>query len=135
MMGAMDVTTLAASAFAVVALGVIAFQVALTLGAPWGAYAMGGAFPGRFPTPMRVAALVQAVLIGLLALAVLSAAAIIVPELADAYPWVVWVAVVVSALAVVLNAISRSAGERRIWVPVAVVMLVCSVLVALTATP
>ncbi|MGZ9160516.1 MAG: hypothetical protein ACXW4T_05065 [Candidatus Limnocylindrales bacterium] len=131
----MDVPTLAASAFAVVALGVIAFQVALTLGAPWGAYAMGGAFPGRLPTPMRVAALVQAVLIGLLALAVLSAAAVIVPELADAYPWVVWVAVVVSAFAVVLNAISRSAGERRIWVPVAVVMLVCSVLVALTATP
>jgi hypothetical protein len=37
----------------------------------------------------------------------------------------------VSALAVVLNAISRSAGERRIWVPVAVVLLVSSLLVAL----
>ena len=132
--GPMDVAALAALVFAIVALGVIAFQVALALGAPWGAYAMGGAFPGRFPAPMRVAALVQAVLIGLLSLAVLSAAGLVVPQLADAYPWVVWIAVVVSALALVLNSISRSAGERRIWVPVAIVMLACSLVVAFTAT-
>ena len=53
------------------------------------------------------------------------------PDLAVAYPWLVWVAVVVSALAVVLNAISRSAGERRIWVPVAAVLFVSSLIVAL----
>jgi hypothetical protein len=83
---------------------------------------------------MRVAALVQAVLIALFSLAVLSAAGLVVPQLADAYPWVVWIAVAVSALALVLNSISRSAGERRIWVPVAIVMLVCSLVVAFTAT-
>lgn len=130
----MDTTTGAALAFALVALGVIAFQVAMALGAPWGAYAMGGAFPGRFPTPLRVAAVVQAVLIGLIALAVLSAADLVVAGLADSFPWLIWVAVGVSALAVVLNAISRSAGERRIWVPVTIVLLVCSLLVAMTAT-
>ena len=127
----MDVTTIAALVFAIVAVGVIAFQLALALGAPWGRYAMGGAFPGRFPPPMRVAALVQAVLIALLALAVLSAAGLVLPDVAVASPWLVWVAVVVSALAVVLNGISRSAGERRIWVPVASVLLVSSLLVAL----
>jgi hypothetical protein len=37
---------------------------------------------------------------------------------------------VVSTLAVVLNAISQSAGELRIWVPVAAVLLVSSLLVA-----
>jgi hypothetical protein len=37
----------------------------------------------------------------------------------------------VSALAVALNAISRSAGERRIWVPVASVLLVSSLVVAI----
>lgn len=114
------------------AAGVIAFQIALALGAPWGRFAMGGAIPGRFPPPMRVAAAVQAILIGLLAIAVLSAAGLVMPDLATAVPWLVWVAVVVSALAVVLNAISRSAGERRIWVPVASVLLVSSLLVALT---
>ena len=127
----MDFTTLAALVFAVAAAGVVAFQIALALGAPWGRYAMGGAIPGRFPPPMRIAALVQAFLIALLAVVVLSAAGLLLPDLAVALPWLVWVAVVVSALAVVLNAISRSAGERRIWVPVAAVLFVSSLLVAL----
>jgi len=127
----MDLTTIAALVFAVCAAGVVAFQLALALGAPWGSYAMGGAFPGRFPPPMRVAAAVQGVLIALLAVAVLSAAGLVLPDLAVALPWLVWVVVAVSALAVVLNAISRSAGERRIWVPVASVLLVSSLAVAL----
>ena len=122
---------MAALVFAVAAGAVVAFQVALALGAPWGRYAMGGAFPGRFPPPMRVAALIQGFLIGVLAVTVLSAAALVLPDLAVALPWLAWVAVAVSALAVVLNAISRSAGERRIWVPVATVLLVSSLIVAI----
>ncbi len=129
----MDITSAAGLVFAVTASGVVAFQLALALGAPWGAYAMGGAFPGRFPPPMRVAAVVQAALIALLAVGVLSVAGILLPDVAVAFPWLGWVAVVVSAVAVVLNAISRSAGERRIWVPVAAVLLVSSLLVALAA--
>ena len=78
----MDVTTIAALVFAVAAIGVIAFQLALAFGAPWGRYAMGGAFPGRMPPGMRVAAVVQAGLIALLAVVVLSAAGLVVPELA-----------------------------------------------------
>jgi cytochrome bd-type quinol oxidase subunit 2 len=127
----MDLTTIAALVFAIAAGGVVAFQLALAFGAPWGRYAMGGAFHGRLPPPMRVAAVVQAILIAVLAVAVLSAAGLMLPDLVVAFPWLVWVAVVVSALAVVLNAISRSAGERRIWVPVASVLLVSSLLVAL----
>ena len=129
----MDVTTLAAVVFAVAAGGVVAFQIALALGAPWGSYAMGGAVPGRFPPRLRVAAGVQALLIGLLAVAVLSSAGLVAPGLAIAFPWLVWVAVVVSALALVLNAISRSAGERRIWVPVAAVLIASSLVVALNS--
>ena len=125
--------TLAALVFALVAVGVVAFQVALALGAPWGAYAMGGAFPGRFPPGLRVLAAIQGALIAALAAAVLSAGGVAFASIAEAVPWIAWVAVVVSALAVVLNAISRSAGERRIWVPVTVVMLVTSLLVAIGA--
>jgi hypothetical protein len=126
-----DIANIAAVVFAVVAGGVVAFQLALALGAPWGAYAMGGAFPGRFPPPLRIAAVVQAVVIGLLAVVVLSDAGLVVPDLAARLAWLVWVPVVVSALAVVLNSISRSAGERRIWVPVAMLLFVSSLLVAL----
>jgi hypothetical protein len=126
-----DIQAVAGLVFAVVAVGVVAFQLALALGAPWGAYAMGGSFPGRFPTALRVAAVVQGLVIGLLAVAVLSDAGVAVPDIAAEFPWLIWVPVAVSALAVVLNAISRSAGERRIWVPVAVVLLVSSLVVAL----
>jgi len=126
-----DITTLAAIAFTVAAGGVVAFQLALALGAPWGAYAMGGAIPGRFPPSLRIAAVVQAVVIGLLAVVVLSDARLVLPDLSAGAPWLVWVPVAVSALAVILNSISRSAGERKIWVPVALVLLVSSLLVAI----
>ena len=39
----------AAIVYAATAAGVVAFQVALAAGMPWGEYAMGGAFPGQFP--------------------------------------------------------------------------------------
>ncbi len=110
-----------------------AFQLALALGAPWGAYAMGGTYPGRFPTRLRVAAVVQGVIIGGLAVAILSSAGLLLPDLATAVPWLPWVAVAVSAVAVVLNALSRSPGERRIWVPVTVAMLASSLVVVVRA--
>ncbi len=126
-------TDAAAVLFAVVIAGVVAFQIALALGAPWGAYAMGGAFSGRFPPRMRVAAVIQAVVLGLLAIAVLSDAGIILPAIAATAPWLVWAAVAVSVLSLILNVISPSPGERRIWVPVALVLTITSGLVALAA--
>ena len=129
----MDVTDWAAAAYAVVVAGVIAFQIALALGAPWGSYAMGGAFPGRFPPRLRVAALVQAALLAVTVGIVLSRAGLALPAWSDAARWLIWVVVAIALLALVLNSISRSAGERRIWVPVALVMLASSLVVALTA--
>jgi hypothetical protein len=125
------VSTLAAILFSIVTLGVIAFQIALALGAPWGAYAMGGAFPGRYPPRMRVAAAGMAALLGLLVLIVLSSAGLIDVPMLSGLPSLIWLVVAFSAVSVVLNAASRSAGERRIWVPVALVMLVSSLVVAL----
>lgn len=129
----MGVIGFAALVFALLSLGVIAFQLALAMGVPWGAYAMGGAFPGVYPRRLRVAAVVQAAVIGVLALAVLSAGRVVLPAFSGSYPWLIWAVVVFSALGVILNSISRSAGERRIWVPVTAGMLVTSLLVALNA--
>jgi hypothetical protein len=129
----MDITVWAAIAFAVLVAGVIAFQAVLALGAPWGSYAMGGAFPGRFPTPMRIAAVVQAVLLAVTVAIVLSRADLVLPTWSEPAGWLIWGVVAIAFVAVVLNAITPSAGERRIWVPVALVMLVCGLVVALTA--
>lgn len=129
----MDLATVAAIAYLVATAGVIAFQVALALGAPWGAYAMGGSHPGVFPRNLRVAALVQAVLLGLLAAVVLSHAGLALVPVSESLPSLIWVVVAFATVSVALNAISRSAGERRIWVPVGLVLLVCSLTVAITA--
>ena len=129
----MDMATWAAIAFAVVVGGVIAFQTALALGVPWGSYAMGGAFPGRFPTRMRVAAVVQAALLAITVAIVLSRAGLVLPTWSEAAAWLIWPVVALALVAVVLNAITPSAGERRIWVPVALMMLAFSLVVALSA--
>ncbi len=128
-----DLTTIAALMFAIVTAGVIAFQMALALGVPWGSYAMGGKFPGRYPTRMRVAAAAQGGLLAVIALIVLSRAGVVAPSVTATLPSLVWLAVVFSAISLVLNSITPSVGERKIWVPVAVVMLASSLLVALTA--
>jgi hypothetical protein len=125
-------TTAAALVFAGVTVGVIAFQLALALGAPWGAYAMGGSRPGRFPTALRIAAVGQAVLLALIVPVVLSDAHLVAPSLAQPFPWLIWVVVAFCAVSVVLNTLTPSASERRIWAPVTIVMLVCSLIVALT---
>ena len=70
----MDIAVLAALVHLVATAIVVSFQLLLALGAPWGEYTMGGRFPGRFPPRMRVLAVVQAVVLSLLALVVLSAA-------------------------------------------------------------
>jgi len=122
-----------AVAYAVVVTGVVAFQLALAVGAPWGAYAMGGAFPGRFPPRLRVAAVVQAVILGGTIAVVAARADLAVPALSDAARWLVWVVVAIAFVALVLNAITPSGGERRFWVPVTLVMLASSLVVAVTA--
>lgn len=126
------IVTLAAVLFVAASAAVILFQLGLAAGAPWGAYAMGGRYPGRFPVGLRMAAVVQAVLLALLALVVLSDADLLAPGIADGQPWLVWLAVVFSALSVVLNTITRSRAERRLWLPVGVAMLVFSLVVGLS---
>lgn len=122
----------AAIAFACVTAIVVAFEVALALGAPWGAYAMGGARPGRFLAAMRASAIGQAVVLAFLAVIVLADAGLGLPTVSESFRWLIWLAVAFSAVGVVLNAITRSAAERRLWLPVALVMLVSSLVVALS---
>lgn len=129
----MDITAVAATIYLCVTAGVVAFQFALALGVPWGSYAMGGKFPGRFPPAMRVAAVGQAALLGFMAAVVMARAGLLLSDWAQVSEWLIWVIVAFSAVSVVLNMITPSAGERRIWVPMALVLFTSSLTVALTA--
>lgn len=115
---------LAATAYAVLILGVVAFQLAVAAGAPWGEFTQGGATSGVLPTAGRLVALLSACLLGVLAMAVLGRAGI--------GPWrakrrlstaLAWIAVAYAAVAVVVNAATPSAGERIIWLPVSLALL------------
>lgn len=126
----MTLNKVAAILYAVISVGVIAFQIALAAGAPWGAYAMGGAYPGQFPPALRVAALIQAGLLTGLALVVLSRAGLILPGFQRVSRWLIWFVVGSSALSLFLNLITPSAGERAIWAPTVLLLLISSAIVA-----
>ena len=109
----------------------MAFQVALAAGAPWGAYAMGGAFPGQFPPVLRIAALVQAALLVGMAAVVMSRVGLLLAGWSHASRWLVSIVVAFAAVSLALNLITPSAGERAIWAPVALLLLASSVVVAM----
>ena len=121
---------IAAWLYTIVATGLILFQLALAAGAPWGEFAMGGAFPGQFPPTMRVAAMIQAALIAGMATVVLARAGIFFTGWMRRVRWLIWIVVGYGVIGLVLNLITPSAGERALWAPVALVMLVSSVIVA-----
>jgi hypothetical protein len=127
-----SLTTAAAVAYAIASAVAVVFQVALAVGAPWGRFAMGGAFPGRLPAGMRVVAVEQALLLAAAAGVVLSRAGVALPQWAAVSSWPIWLVVAFSALSTVLNLITPSRAERRLWAPVAIAMLVSSLTVALT---
>jgi hypothetical protein len=127
----MDATSVAAIVFAAAVVGAIGFQLALALGAPWGDYAMGGRFPGRLPASMRMVAVAQAVVLALLAAVVLARAGLVLETWASTAAWPIWVVVAFSGVSLILNSITSSKGERRVWVPVAIIMLGSSLFVAL----
>lgn len=126
----MTLTRSAAIVYAILSSLVIAFQIALAAGAPWGAYAMGGAFPGQFPPPLRIAAIVQAALLAAMTVVVLARAGLILPGWSRMSRWLVWFVVAFAALSLFLNLITPSDGEQAIWAPTALLLLVSSSIVA-----
>jgi hypothetical protein len=113
----------------------VAFQIALALGAPWGEFTMGGAFPGRLPTQMRVAATVSALLLTAFGVIVAVRAGLWLPSWRRHSRWMMWIVVAYSLIGVVLNAITPSARERALWLPVAITLAICAILVASSEQP
>jgi hypothetical protein len=121
----------AAYLFTILIIIVALFQLALALGAPWGEMAMGGKFPGQFPPPMRVAAVVQMLVLIFLALIVLTAAGLILPQFAALADMAIWGVVLFCLVSAVMNTITPSKKERMLWAPVTYLLLASSLVVAL----
>ena len=125
-------TIVAAYVFAFATVVSVLFQIALALGAPWGHLAMGGRFPGKFPPAMRVAALVQAVVLSLLAVIVAIKARLVLAGFYTVSETAIWVVFAISVLSLIMNLVTPSRGERLLWAPVALVLALSSLVVALS---
>lgn len=125
-------STIAAYLFSTLAAVLVIFQAALALGVPWGELAMGGKYPGRYPLKMRVAALVLLVLHIFIALVVLIRAGLVFEPYYDFSRSAIWFIVALFIVGTVLNAITPSKKEKVLWTPIAVVMLICSCVVAMS---
>ena len=110
----------------------VVFQLALALGAPYGAAAWGGRNPGVLPRNLRIAsAVVGIVVYPLMAAVILAAAGLVRDDWLPIDPTVaMWILTGFFVLGAVVNAISRSAPER-IWTPVSAVLAICCALIAL----
>ena len=123
---------MAAIAFVILMAGLAIFQLALALGAPLGHFAWGGQFR-TLPTGLRVGSIVAIALYGVFSAIVLMRAGVL-----TAWPqqdWIapaLWGVVGYMGLGVVVNAISRSRPERLTMTPLVTVLLVLSLIVALS---
>jgi hypothetical protein len=114
-----------AAACCAVLLGlVMAFQLALIAGAPWGALTQGGAHEGALGPPGRLMAAVSVVVLAAFALGLLGRVGW-GPLAAHrrAAGILSWVAVAYGVVAIVANAATPSAAERLLWLPFSVLLL------------
>jgi len=123
---------LAAVVFSVLTGFVMVFQIALLFGAPWGELTLGGKYPGALPGRARLIPLVSALLLIGFAVVIVSRAGLAFPGIRDASGYLVWVVVAYCALGCVANAITPSRRERRLWLPVVIMMCIFAVIVAVS---
>lgn len=124
--------TIAAIVAALLLGALVAFQLALALGAPWGHSAWGGAHQGVLPTRLRVASALAGLVIYPLVIVVILASANLID--ADWLPLqgapVLWALVGLMGVGALANAFSRSRRERY-WSPVALAIAICCAVIAI----
>jgi hypothetical protein len=125
--------TSAAKVYVALTAVVIVFQLALAAGAPWGELTMAGAFPGRLPTRMRVVAIGSAAILAAFAAVVVARAGVGLPGWHRNSRRLIWVVVAYTVIGVALNAVTPSARERLLWLPVAIGLAASALIVARSA--
>lgn len=124
-------TTVAAVSVCVILAALAIFQLALVFGAPLGRFAWGGQHE-VLPRRLRIGSVISIVLYALFALLILDRAGV-VSALPDTVSRVgTWIVTAYLGLGVIMNAISRSKPERYTMTPVALVLAVLFLLVALS---
>jgi len=112
-------------------IGISAFQLAITLGAPLGPAAYGGAYPAELPAGFRVASAVQLGVWAFASIVVLRRASILASPLPAGFARkATWVYVALLTLGTIGNFASPSEWERFGWGPALLVMTGLCIVVA-----
>jgi hypothetical protein len=110
---------------------VAAFQIALTVGAPLGAAALGGTISGPLPGSLRFVTAVTALVWLLGSLVVLARGGFTISPLPRTVTtWGTWVLVGLLGVATLLNFASSSPWERFGWGPFSLTLLVLCITLA-----
>jgi hypothetical protein len=124
--------TISAGFLVATTLIVCLFQIALASGAPWGAYAYGGARVGKLPVGFRINSVVAAVVMLAISGHYLAQLGVFTPLLDSAGNSVVnWVLVTFTGLSAIANTITRSKKERAVWAVPTILMFIAALIVAL----
>lgn len=107
------------------------FQVALIIGAPIGRFAWGGQHD-VLPTKLRIASASSILLYGIFALVALASAGIMaIPISSEIVVALTWILTGYFCLGIVMNGISRSKPERMLMTPVAAILALLFLYIAL----
>ncbi len=113
-------------------LAVALFQLAIVLGAPVGDYAYGGQHPGKLPTKFRVASVFSMVVMLAVAGHYLAQIGLFTPVLdASGNAIANWGFVAFFALSALMNNITKSEKEKRVFGSITIAMLLSAILVAI----
>lgn len=127
----MNVPEISAYIACVILAALALFQLALILGAPIGKFAWGGAHT-VLPIKLRVGSFVSIILYGIFAIFILGKAGLTSIISDEGIVNVgIWVLTAYFVLGVFMNGISRSKPERALMTPVALVLAVLCLLIAL----
>lgn len=120
---------LAAVIFCIVIALLAIFQISLIAGAPLGNYAWGGKYK-ILPLKLRISSVFSILLYALFAVTILGKAGIVTPI---SYTNIlVWILAGYLTIGIVMNGISRSHKERNIMTPIAAILAVLAIIVALS---
>jgi len=111
-------------------IGAAILQIALALGAPFGEFTLGGKYTGKLPSNLRVAALMQALILLVFMIISISRSGIAFTFLYEISKVGIWVVFAFFIIGTILNLLSPSKKERIVMGTINIVALICALMVA-----
>ncbi len=108
------------------------FQLALAFGAPLGEYTMGGKFPGKLPIKMRVAALIQIIILLFFGFIVIAKARMAFEQYHNVGKIGIWFIVAFFVFGSIVNLSSPSRKEKLVMGPANIIALISTLMVAIS---